>query len=116
MANDCGGECCHLNHLQHDDGSCCRHESSRVSVLLPRDRRAQVAKLAKREEITVSAWVRKALETFRETPELAIAEDAECVSLEVTLPLYLVRWIRARDSRYVARRVESFFAEESPVS
>jgi hypothetical protein len=46
------------------------------------------------------------LESFGGTVEVPV-DHAELVTLEVTLPLYLVRWIRVRDRLYVARRLQA---------
>ena len=113
MGEDCKGRCHYQNHLEHDDGRCCAHESRRVVALMPQSLKELVDARCERLRMTRGEWVRSALQMFGARVEEKIDPREPSARVEVSLPLYLCGWIETRDPLYVARRISAFFANEA---
>lgn len=103
----CNGKCCHLNHVEHSNGSCCRHDTVRVRYSIPLAQKLVLEERARQAKLSMTQVLEQTLTTFGGRIEVEPPEG-EMTRLDVTLPLYLVRWAEARDgSRYIARRIQA---------
>jgi hypothetical protein len=111
MGERCRNRCHHLNHWEHEDGSCCAHDEKRIAPVVPEPLKARITARARENRTTLSAFVRHALETFGSVNE-AEPEPGPTSRIEASVPLYLANWIQSRDPSYVARRLEAYFRRE----
>jgi hypothetical protein len=110
----CGGGCCHLNHVEHENGSCCAHDLKRVRATLPLEVKKQAEERSRRTRITLGQYLRAALETYGTVTEVYHDQHDfdDAARVELALPRHLAKLIEKRDRAFLSRRVRAFFLLE----